>query len=252
MRGRFGHSMPRAGARGVVPQQPLLLEISPCSRTEMNVLSFGWFLRGKSTQGHVMNDIPANDPEWLGPKSLPSVSLDDEVGRLKAKIVQLEAHVCELELLADTDPLVGLPNRRSIFRDLERLIANLNRHGGHAAIIFVDVDGLKQINDRFGHPIGDAALIKVAQTLVGAVRNSDTVGRLSGDEFIILLADADELGAWNMALRVAEATMAFPLSVNNHQVELSIAVGVSPISVGDQPNDVISRADQAMYKIKTV
>ncbi len=198
-----------------------------------------------------MKNKPANDAGRAGSRSLPRASLDDEIDRLKAKIIQLEAHVCELDLLAFLDPLVGLPNRRCIFRDLERIIAGLNRHGGPAAIIFVDVDGLKQINDRFGHSVGDAALISIAQTLVGTVRKTDTVARLSGDEFIILLPNVDELGAWNMALRVAESTAASPLRINNQEVALSVAVGVSTIRAEDRPNDVISRADQAMYKIKT-
>lgn len=198
-----------------------------------------------------MKDRPANDVGTAGIGPSSQALMDDEVGRLKAKIIKLEAHVCELEQLAHLDPLVGLPNRRSIFQDLERVIARLNRHGGSAAIIFVDVDDLKQINDRFGHPVGDAALIRIAQTLVGTVRRTDTVARLSGDEFIILLPTADELGAWNMALRVAEATVASPLSANNQQIALSVAVGVSTVTGGDRPIDVISRADQAMYKIKT-
>ena len=194
-----------------------------------------------------MRDKPAND---VGRSSTSQVSPADELNRLRAKIAQLEARVCELDHLANFDPLVGLPNRRQIFRDLERIIAGLNRHGGSAAIIFVDVDGLKQINDRFGHAVGDGALIRVAQTLIGTVRKTDIVARLSGDEFIVLLPDVDELGAWNMALRLAESTVASPLSSNNQQVPLSIAVGVSAIRAGDRPNDVISRADQAMYMIK--
>jgi diguanylate cyclase (GGDEF)-like protein len=146
--------------------------------------------------------------------------------------------------------LVRLPNRRGLSRDLDNLIARLNRYGGSAAMIFVDLDGLKQINDRYGHPTGDAALIRIAEILVENVRASDTVARLSGDEFIILLLDVDELAAWNMALRVVEATVASSVTINDHQVPLSVAVGVSTIGPGDVPDDVISRADKAMYRIK--
>lgn len=197
-----------------------------------------------------MTDQPDNDVRLSVLSLAAAQSLFDEIERLKAQIGQLEAHVCELEKLAHLDPLVGLPNRRGLFRDLENVIARLDRYGGSAAIVFVDVDGLKQINDRFGHPTGDAALIKVAQILVGCVRSSDIVGRLSGDEFIILLSNVDELEAWNMALRAVEATVASPPDVNNFRVPLSIAVGVSTIKAGDRPQDVVSRADQAMYRIK--
>lgn len=199
-----------------------------------------------------MKTPPANDSGHAGEGPFPDRSNDRDIEGLKAKIVQLEAQICELERLTRIDPLVELPNRRSIFQNLERLIASFDRTGGHAAIIFVDVDGLKKINDRHGHPVGDAALVNVAQTLVRTVRKSDIVGRLSGDEFIILLPEADELGAWNMALRVAEATIASPLTVNDCQIHLSVAVGVSTVARGDRPNDVISRADQAMYKIKAL
>ncbi|MEO8142123.1 MAG: GGDEF domain-containing protein [Sphingomicrobium sp.] len=197
-----------------------------------------------------MQDEPANDPDMKVLSLATAQSLVAEIERLKADVVRLESHVSELEQLAHLDPLVRLPNRRGLFRDLENLIARLNRYGGSAAMIFVDIDGLKQINDRCGHPTGDAALVRIAQILVESVRASDIVGRLSGDEFIILLLDVDELGAWNMALRLVEATVASPLDSDDHFVPLSIAVGVSMIEAHDQPQDVISRADQAMYRMK--
>jgi diguanylate cyclase (GGDEF)-like protein len=199
-----------------------------------------------------MKKSPANDAGYAGGRPEADVPLDRDIGGLKAKIAELEAQIRELELLAHIDPLVELPNRRSIFRDLERVIAHLVRSGGQAAVIFVDVDGLKKINDVHGHPVGDAALVKIARTLVQTVRKSDVVGRLSGDEFIILLPDADELGAWNMALRIAECIIASPLKTDGLQVNLSVAVGVTTVRAGDRPDDVISRADQAMYKIKMV
>jgi diguanylate cyclase (GGDEF)-like protein len=197
-----------------------------------------------------MQDPPANDPDMKVLSLAAAQSLVAEIDRLKADVARLESHVSELEQLAHLDPLVRLPNRRGLFRDIENLIGRLNRYGGSAAMIFVDIDGLKQINDRCGHPTGDAALIRIAQILVASVRASDIVGRLSGDEFIILLLDVDELGAWNMALRLVEATVASPLDVDNHIVPLSIAVGVSTIEANDRPEDVIARADQAMYRMK--
>lgn len=197
-----------------------------------------------------MTDQPADDA-LPGALSLATAqSLVDEIGRLKEQVVRLEAHVSELENLAHLDPLVRLPNRRGLFRDLENVIARLDRYGGSAAMIFVDIDGLKHINDRFGHPTGDAALVKVAQILTDNVRASDTVARLSGDEFVILLSNIDELGAWNMALRLVEATLASPAEINEYCVPLSIAVGVTVINPDDQPEAVISRADEAMYGIK--
>jgi diguanylate cyclase (GGDEF)-like protein len=170
--------------------------------------------------------------------------LREEIGRLKARIGELDelAHLC---------PLVRLPNRRSFMRDLERLLARLDRSGGTAAMLFIDVDELKRINDRFGHQAGDAALIKIAELLVASVRASDSVARLSGDEFVILLPDMDELGAWNLALRIVEGALATEFDVGRKNISLSVAVGVALINPGDQPDEVIARADRAMYRIKT-
>lgn len=190
-----------------------------------------------------------------GKKSSPLVlsgeqSRVNEIERLRAEVDRLQALVRELDKLAHLDPLVLLPNRRGFLRDLEKLVSVLDRYGGMASMIFVDVDRLKQINDRFGHQIGDAALVRVAETLVATVRASDSVARLSGDEFAVLLPNTDELGAWNMALRIDEATFASGLNVGETTLSFSVAVGVASIQAGDQPNDVIGRADKAMYRIK--
>lgn len=84
------------------------------------------------------------------------------------------------------------------------------------------------------------------------MRGSDSVARLSGDEFVVLLPNTDELAAWNMALRIVEATLASNFNSGSNEISLSVAVGVSPINPGDLPSEVLSRADQAMYRIKAV
>ena len=197
-----------------------------------------------------MNGQSADDTPPGVLRLVPATSLANENQHLRAEVARLEECVRELDALAYIDPLVGLPNRRCFFKDLEHAIARLSRCGGSAAIVYVDVDGLKQINDRFGHQAGDAALIKVAQTLAASVRASDIVARLSGDEFAVLLLDADEIVAWNMALRIVENTLASRLSFGANSVSLSVATGVSVVEAGDEPHDVISRADTEMYRIK--
>ena len=125
-----------------------------------------------------------------------------EIERLREKIAALEARVRHLDELAHQDALVPVPNRRGFFRELDALIARVSRYGESAAMLFVDIDGLKRINDSLGHKAGDEALIQVAMVLSGGVRKSDCVARLGGDEFGILLVHATEQSARETADRL--------------------------------------------------
>lgn len=177
-------------------------------------------------------------------------ALVGEIERLRARVATLEATIGELDRLASHDPLVGLANRRSFLANLENLIARVERYGGPAAMMFIDVDGLKQINDTFGHGAGDAALVQIAKTLVETARKSDCVARLGGDEFAMLLERADELSAWQMGLRVVERVVGSQICVNGRWLRLSVAVGATAIRPGDTPQSVMARADKAMYRVK--
>ncbi|MDQ3471757.1 MAG: GGDEF domain-containing protein [Pseudomonadota bacterium] len=173
-----------------------------------------------------------------------------EIDRLRAQIASLEQRVSQLDRLAHRDPLVDLPNRRSFLISLEALIGRVERYGDQAAMLFVDLDGLKRINDKFGHAAGDQALIQVAQMLVASVRKSDYVARLGGDEFGILLERIDERGAWEMALRIVETVVGSQFCVDGCCLPLSVAVGVGEIRGDDDPQAVIARADKEMYRVK--
>lgn len=173
-----------------------------------------------------------------------------EIERLRAQIDQLEQRIAHLDLLAHRDALVGLPNRRSFMASLERLIGRVERYGDSASMLFVDMDGLKRINDHFGHHAGDQALIQVAEMLVSSVRKSDCVARIGGDEFGILLERADEHAAWEMALRIVETIVSAQYCLEDECLPLSVAVGVATIREGDTPISVIDRADKEMYRVK--
>jgi diguanylate cyclase (GGDEF)-like protein len=177
-------------------------------------------------------------------------ALVGEIKRLQLKVTALEHQVGELEAIAHLDPLVGLPNRRAFLGSLENLIRRTERYGDPAAIIFLDVDGLKAINDTFGHEAGDAALDRIAKLIVSSVRSSDCVARIGGDEFAVLLERADELGAWNMALRVVETVVGSEFCIADCRLPLSVAAGVGVIRPGDTPASVMRRADEAMYQFK--
>jgi diguanylate cyclase (GGDEF)-like protein len=180
------------------------------------------------------------------------IVLLEEIERLRAELASTEQRLAELDGLAHRDPLVDLPNRRSFLAKLDYLIGSVERHGHHAAILFADVDGLKAINDRFGHIVGDKALVEVSRLLVICVRKGDWVARLSGDEFGILLDNADELSAWHTALRIVETVDEHPFRVNSTLLPLSVAVGAAAIHPGDTQESVLARADGEMYRIKRV
>ncbi len=181
-----------------------------------------------------------------------AIALLDEIERLHGQLAVAEARLSELDRLAHRDSLVDLPNRRSFFASLEQLIARVERYDVPAALLFVDVDGLKAVNDKFGHNAGDQALAKIGSLLVASVRKADFVARLAGDEFGILLEHADELSAWKMALRVVETVDECEFCVDGACLPLSVAIGVGMIQRGDTPETVLARADKEMYRIKAL
>ena len=185
------------------------------------------------------------------PDVAPDVErLIDEIGRLRGQVAQLQQRVEQLDLLAHQDTLINLPNRRGFMRELERLIARVARYGNGAAMLFVDLDGLKMINDSFGHRAGDEALIQVADLLTKGVRRSDIVARLGGDEFGILLENADEQSAHETAARLDDLIAGCEFTHDGDPLPLSVAIGVGMIDGSDSPEAVMARADEEMYRRK--
>ena len=176
--------------------------------------------------------------------------LIEEIGRLRGQVAQLQERVEQLDRLAHQDSLIELPNRRGFLRELERLIDRAGRYGEPAAMLFVDIDGLKMINDSFGHHAGDEALIQVSRLLVGGVRRSDIVARLGGDEFGILLDRADEASAHETAARLGDMIADCEFTHDGDELPLSVAIGVAMIGADDNPEGVMARADEEMYRRK--
>lgn len=174
----------------------------------------------------------------------------DEISRLRAQLVRLEARVVELDQLAHCDSLVPLINRRGLMRELETMIARHHRHGTSAAVLFIDLNGLKLLNDGFGHGAGDAALIHVAEHLLSGVRGNDCVARVGGDEFCVLLDHADERRAMETAERLVSIIAGDDFVYEGRPVPLSVAIGMTMVESGDTPGAVLARADQAMYRVK--
>ena len=188
-----------------------------------------------------------DEPKGGYPPVGPAALLLAEIERLKGDIAQAQRTIAELEARADVDPLLDILNRRGFERELKRSLAYLQRYKGEAALLFIDLDRFKAVNDRHGHAAGDALLKAVARELVGHVRASDVVARLGGDEFGVLL--------WNLGAALAAAKardlekLIEAVSVAHDEARLSVgaSAGVVPLTAGAAPEQMIDAADKAMY-----
>jgi diguanylate cyclase (GGDEF)-like protein len=173
-----------------------------------------------------------------------------EVEALKAELAAARAQIAELEVRADVDPLLDILNRRGFERELARSLAYVKRYGTPAALLYLDLDGFKSVNDRHGHAVGDAVLKAVAAALVREVRASDVVGRLGGDELAILLWNVTEAAAAAKAEILEQTVETADLAPLGIDLAVGASVGAAMLDVSDTPARVIERADRAMYARK--
>jgi diguanylate cyclase (GGDEF)-like protein len=157
----------------------------------------------------------------------------------------------ELYYLANYDYLTGIPNRLLLGDRLEHACREAERNGKSVGLLFIDVDRFKQINDSFGHRTGDAVLCKVVERLKMSARRCDTIARLSGDEFVILMGDLDESTAMDqVAQRVLDAMHA-PIEVAGHALRVSVSIGGAAFPEDDfAMSPLLAKADAAMYEAK--
>jgi diguanylate cyclase (GGDEF)-like protein len=173
-----------------------------------------------------------------------------EIERLKADLAQAQAAIADLETRADVDPLLEILNRRGFERELKRSLAYLQRYKGEAALLFVDLDGFKAINDRHGHAAGDALLKAVARALTTHVRASDVVARLGGDEFGVLLWNLGPAQATSKARDLEQVIAAVAVEHDAARLSVGASAGFVPLAATATPAQMIDAADQAMYARK--
>jgi len=155
----------------------------------------------------------------------------------------------QLHQAATHDPLTGLPNRRLLFDRLESAMAAVERERRPVAVLFLDLDGFKAVNDTHGHDVGDQILRLVADRLTACVRAGDTLARLAGDEFVVLLAD---LGPDDQAAATAARILDRlnePFAIGALRLSLTASIGVA-VAHGGRPRDILHAADSAMYDAK--
>lgn len=227
----------------------LAIAAAPAARSPEPVVDTTPVRKGRSVEEvlHFLGIPPAE----ATPKVREGIAkLLDEVERLRREGEILERRIAQLESLADCDPLIPVVNRRAFIRDMSRRISEAQRYGSTFSVLYLDVNGMKQINDGLGHGAGDAALKHVAAIVLASVRKSDTVGRLGGDEFGVLLGQADLPLASRKAEEIAATIARTPMEFEGRTVAVSASIGSFAFDGETGADDLLAAADRAMYRIK--
>lgn len=187
----------------------------------------------------------------LPPQAQAAVqSLLSEFEQLKAELEETRTKVSELETVAAEDPLVPLLNRRAFLRELKRALAFSRRYEAGMCVAYVDLDQFKQVNDNWGHAVGDDALMTTANTLVANLRESDIVGRLGGDEFALVLWNIELDVAETKAKSLVEALASARFDTPDGPRPVAATIGVVEADPEDDADSVLARADKEMYARK--
>ncbi|WP_416147274.1 diguanylate cyclase domain-containing protein [Salipaludibacillus sp. HK11] len=195
-----------------------------------------------------------NEIRWVQIKATP---IQDSLGNVtKINGILLDISVEKkleekLKQLAYFDNLTELPNRASLQKHLKKVLARAKRHQYKVTIAFIDLDGFKKVNDKFGHESGDLLLQEVANRLNDIVREEDLIARIGGDEFIIVFEETEKVeveGVCNRILREISSTF----MINDHKLNISPSIGISMFPTdGDDSDTLIKNADRAMYFAKS-
>ncbi len=219
---------PETDAQTVAVMREALGSLRPCEVTILNYRADGTPFWNELSIAPVLDDAG---------RVVQMVGIQNDVSPRKR-------HEAELTRLADSDPLTGLANRRRFREDLDAELARVVRHGGSLAVILLDLDDFKAVNDRHGHQTGDSVLRAAAEVLKAEARRSDRVARLGGDEFVVLLSEVDADQAQATARRLRERLRTAT------GVGASAGVATTSEPAEDSVDELIRRADAALYAEK--
>jgi len=245
--------LPKAFLDAVYPHGAIVRHMDPVTlRNEAlaHGLANPWSQEILSSAG---NQIGCVDVYLENPSSLSEaqVTLLEGVAKLAGIIIQHREMYEQLAFQATRDPLTDLPNRR-LFQDrLEQAIFRAHRNKEKVAVLLIDLDRFKQVNDLLGHRVGDSLLREVAQRVGGCLRKSDTLCRMGGDEFTVLLNPVESVDGAEQALRRIAEVLQAPLTILDHKITVSASIGLSVYpDHSEDPGTLVRNADLAMYHAK--
>lgn len=211
--------------------------------------------RGDSWTGEIECKRKSGQRYWAEARFAPVKNAEGKINHCIATLIDVSARKNVLEQLshlAHHDVLTNLPNRLSFFKQFTQNLSLSRRQKSSLAIMFVDLDDFKRINDNYGHAHGDAVLQETAKRMSACIRESDVIGRIGGDEFLILLADIDsEQGAIIAAQKIQQCLEA-PFAIENQSEVLSCSIGIAIFPHhGSSEAEIAKNADTAMYEVKS-
>jgi len=178
------------------------------------------------------------------------IRLLSEVNYLKKQLKSQNDVIARLKQEAHQDPLTGLPNRRYFERELDKSLAYHKRYGRLGALLVIDADDFKSINDSLGHLAGDAILRHIATLLQKHTRSADMVCRIGGDEFCIILREVAPEEAEEKAAQLMQVISSTPCSYDGHEIYISVSIGTCSFGEARTRRELLERADGAMYLSK--
>jgi two-component system cell cycle response regulator len=178
--------------------------------------------------------------------------LQTAICEVREKNAQLEQSLARVEQMAATDPLTGLYNRRHFSKVIDQMFAEAQRHEKDLSCVMIDLDGYKQLNDAFGHQVGDQLLIVAGKVINANMRRSDVAARYGGDEFVLLLPHADVEEAAQVASRISEQFKTASSAILNRDLGVTMSIGISSLVGGVPPaaEQLVAQADKALYRAK--
>jgi diguanylate cyclase (GGDEF)-like protein len=199
--------------------------------------------KSASADGKALSHRPAS----ASPRPAAKDDARAEIRRLKSRLSKALARIEQLQAVADTDFLLGIPNRRGFERELGRAISYIQRYHASGALIVLDVDRLKPINDNFGHAAGDEVLKTVVAVMSRQIRSSDVIGRLGGDEFALLLWNLSETDAHAKAAALEQDIDRLSFAFAGRAVATGVSAGVAILGPHSEAARALADADCAMY-----